>query len=178
MRSVLGTLFKFLAFFVLAAVAVGMVLIAAGIFAWGHHQAAETAKQARKNAAVDVLKMYASPSNPTLAWRFYLVKNTSGKTITAIKFRVTVFNKLNEPIDRTIVTHTKPIVANAEVYCDICTLFDADTGLATESDSYVDRTDKRLVNFAEHEAGCKPEDMRVNYPCTVKVLAVAYAGGS
>ncbi len=178
MKSFLGVVLKLLGIFVLAAVAVGIVLIAIGAFSWGHYEAAQTAKEAKKNAAIEVLRMYASPPNRTLAWRFYLVKNTSGKTITALKFRVTVFNKLHEKVNQTTIAVTKPIAANAEVYCDIYTLFDAETGLPTDSGSYVDRTDKRLMNFAEHEAGCKPEDLRVNYAYKVKVLAIAYASGS
>ncbi len=178
MKSVLSTLLKLLGIFVLTAIALVIVLISIGLFSWGHYEAAKTLKQVKKNTAIQVLRMYASPQNPTLAWRFYLVKNTSGKTITAIKFRVTVFNKLHEKVDQTTIAVTKPIAANAEVYCDIYTLFDADSGLPTDNGIYVDPTDKRLVNFAEHEAGCKPEDLRVNYPYKVKVLAVAYAGGS
>lgn len=176
MKSFLDIVLKVLGSFVLAVVAVGIALIATGIFSWGHHQAAQIAKQTKKNAAIEVLRMYAGPQNRTLAWRFYLVKNTSGKTITALKFKVTVLNKLKERIDRTVVAVTGPIPANAEVYCDACTIFDADTGIPTENDCYVDRTDKRLVDFAEHEAGCKPKDLRVDYRYKVKVLAIAYAG--
>lgn len=63
---------------------------------------------------------------------------------------------------------------DAEVYCDLYFLFDADTGLPTDSGIYVDRTDKRLVNFARQEVGCKPDDLEVRDKYKVKVLAVAY----
>ena len=178
MKSVLSILLKLLGIFVLAAFALGIVLMAVGLFSLGHYEAAKTAREVKKNAAIAVLRMYASPPNRTLAWRFYLVKNTSGKTITALKFRVTVYNKLNERVDRAVVSVTKPIAANAEVYCDIYTLFDAEIGLPTDSGIYVDRTDKRLVNFAQHQVGCKPQDLQVHYPYKVKVLAIAYAGNS
>ena len=178
MKSLLNTVLKLLGVFVLAAVAVGVVLIAIGLFSWGHYEAAQTAGQAQKNAAIDVLRMYASPPNPTLAWRFYLVENTCPKAIAALKFRVTVFNKLKQPIDCTVVSTTQPIAPHAEVYCDAFTLFDADTGIPTESRCYVDRTDKRLGDFAVHEAGCTPDDLRVNRPFKVKVLAIAYGSGS
>lgn len=176
MKSVLSIILKLLGIFVLAAFALGIVLAVVGLFSWGHYRAAKTAREVRKNAAIEVLRMYASPPNPTLAWRFYLVKNTSGKTITALKFRVTVYNKLDERVDSTVVKVTKPISANAEVYCDIYTLFDAEIGLPTHNGIYVERTDKRLVNFARHQVGCKPEDLMVKYPYKVKVLAIAYAG--
>ena len=175
MKSFLGVVLKLLGIFVLAAVALGIVLVAAGVFSWGHYEASQAAKRAKKNAAIEVVRMYASPPNRTLAWRFYLVKNTSGKTITALKFMVTVFNKLHEKVDQATIAVTKPIAANAEAYCDIYTVFDAESGLPTDNGIYVDPTDKRLVDFAEHEAGCKPEDLRVNYAYKVKVLAIAYA---
>jgi hypothetical protein len=174
MKSPLTAILKLLGIFVLSAIALVIVLIAAGIFSWGRYEAVQTAKEAKKQVAIKVLKMYASPPNQTLAWRFYLVTNTSGKTITALKFRVTVFNEFKQPIDRTVATVTDPILASTEVYCDIYTLFDADTGLPTESRSYVERTDKQLVYFARREAGCKPVDLLVHYPYKVKVLAIAY----
>jgi hypothetical protein len=174
-KSFLNIILKLLAVFVLAAVAVGITLIAVGLFSWGHHQVVQANKAAKENAAIEVLRMYASPPNPTLAWRFYLLKNTSGKTITAIKFSVTVFNSLKEQIDRSVVTVAKPIAPNAVVYCDVYTLFDANTGLPLQSGSYLDLTDRRLVHFAEHEVGCKPGALRVVDPYKCKVLAVAYA---
>ena len=178
MPKTLNTMLKLLGIFVLAAVAVGILLLAIGLFSWAHHRAAHTARQMQKNASIKVLRIYASPPNRTLAWRFYLVKNTSGKTITALKFRVTVFNQLHEKIDRTVVSIAKPIAANAQAYCDIYTIFDADTGVPIQSGSYVDRTDKRLVEFATHEVGCKPQDLQVQDPYKVKVLAIACANNS
>lgn len=174
MKSFLNVVLKLLGVFVLAAMALAIVLVATGIFSWNHLEATEAAKRAKKNAAIEVLRMYASPPNRTLARRFFLVKNASGKTITALKFRVTVFNKLKEEIDSTVFSATQPIAASAKVYCDIYSIFDSDSGLTTDTGAYVDTTDKRLVNFAEEEAGCKPKQLLVRYPYKVKVLAVAY----
>ena len=174
MKSFLNVVLKLLGVFVLAAMALAIVLVAAGIFSWSQLEVSKAAKRAKQNAAIDVLRMYASPPNRTLAWRFFLVKNTSGKTITALKFRVTVFNKLNEDIDSTVFSATQPIAASAVVYCDIYTLFDSDSGLPTDTGDYVDPTNKRLLDFAEKEAGCKPKDLLVQYPYKVKVLTVAY----
>ena len=99
MNSFLNGVLKLLGILVLTGVAPGILLVAVALFSLGSHQAAKTAKQARKNAVIEVLRMYASPPNRTLAWRFYLVTNTSGKTITALKFRVTVYNKLTSAAD-------------------------------------------------------------------------------
>lgn len=175
MKSVLNTVLKLLGILVLLAVVAGIAIVVFAVFSWGHHVAVQAALQKKQNSAIEVVRMYASPPNGTLAWRFFLVKNTSGKTITAIKFRVTVYNQLKRPIDRTTVRASAPIAPGAEVYCDLYTLFDLRTGLPVQSGGYVDRTDKRLVDFAEHQVGCQPQALQVTRPYQVKVLSIAYA---
>ncbi len=165
MKGFLGTTLKMLGAFVLAVVALVMVTVMV-------HGLSHAAKQAAKNQAIKVLQMYASPPNKTLAMRLFVVKNTSGKTITAIKCRVDVFNKLKEKVDDTVVAFAKPLAPDSVVYCDGYSLFDSD-GLPTDNGCKVDGTDRRLVGLAQ-QAGCKPNDLRVTDTYKVKVLSIAY----
>ncbi len=74
MKSLLNVVLKVLGVFVLAAVALGIVLVAISIFSLGHYEVSHVAKRAKKNTAIEVLRMYASPQNPTLAERWFVVK--------------------------------------------------------------------------------------------------------
>ena len=84
-----------------------------------------------------------------------------------------VYNKLKEKVDDTTVQFEKSIVPNAVVYCNVYTLFDADSGLPTESGCNVDSTDQSLLDLAKR-AGCKPRQLEVHYRYKVNVLSVAY----
>lgn len=165
MKSFSSLLIKLLAIFILGSVALVIAMVWMTVMAHG-------AKEAANNSAIKVLQMYASPPNRTLAIRFFVVRNTSGKTIQAIKFRVDVFNKLKEKVDDSVVTVEKPIAANSVVYCNVYTLFDND-GLTTDSGCNVNKTNRRLLALAR-QADCKPGQLQVHYQYKVKVIRVAY----
>jgi hypothetical protein len=165
MKSLASAVLKVLGIIVLAVVVlVIVVVVASGV--------SKTARQTAKNQSIKVLKMYATPPNATLADRLFVLKNTSGKTIKAIKFRVVVFNKLKEQLDSTLVSFEKPITPNAVVYCNVYTVFD-ESGLPTGHGCEVDPTNRPLLALAR-QVGCKPQQLRVTDKYKVKVLAVAY----
>ena len=165
MKSFMGLTLKLLGVFVLAVVA----LVIVGVIV---HGVSAVARQASKNQAIKVVRMYASPPNNTLAVRLFVIKNETAKTITAVKFRVVVFNKLKEKIDTTTVQFEKPVAPNGTVYCNVYTVFDSD-GLVSASGCNVNHTDRRLLALAK-QVGCKPEDLLVSDPYKVKVLSIAY----
>ncbi len=168
MKSLANALLKLLGIIVLAVVVLVVVAIVA-------HGVSKTARQARKNAAIKVLQVYASPPNPSLAVRLFFIKNTSGKTIRAAKFRVVVFNDLKEKLDNTLVSFHKSIAAGSSVYCTVYTIFNPETGLPTHAGCRVNTTNRRLLALAK-EVGCPPRNLRLTGKDTykVKVLAVAY----
>ncbi|MGC8552542.1 MAG: hypothetical protein ACP5O7_06700 [Phycisphaerae bacterium] len=165
MKLFLGVAIKLLGVSVLAVVA----LVIVGVMVHGF---AAAARQDSKNDAIKVVRMYASPPNNTLVVRLFVVKNETAKTITAIKFRVVVLNKLKEKIDTTTVEFEKPVAPKSTVYCNVYTVFDSD-GLVSASGCNVNHTDRRLLALAK-QVGCKPEDLLVTNPYKVKVLSVAY----